>query len=713
LHSTIKCGDYHPHDRLVASAVRELARIDRQLSTMEDGIKTQVCPTLTHLRHLVPWLGRPEPTEAPLKALWKLLHQSDFVDLLPFVLEKFNTAAGYVHLPNRGRRRNLDRQVLDTYYTPLDLARWLASRTTQPACDKIRHLLATGARDKVEEALRQLLNLRICDMSCGAGILLREALDPIVATYQEAYDALGDHAIARFSGVAPFFSRGFLKLQALLTNVYGIDISPSAVKSARTVLAVWAADELQAANVTAAVVDRFLQLNIRVGSGSHWSMGVEDIFQGSTTDALQSAALEREDLRRAALESSQAGIVALNQYMASNDRAEFEIVRMFPEVFVGQNPGFACIVGNPPFGKLPKNMEISDRLRPFSCLSFGVRQEPSPKWQYPKFVEGLYRLTRRGGSGAIVTPLNLAYGREFRGLRAAIERAPVRSTFTFFDRSPDALFGDKVKTRNVVLLLESSECHEAEICTTHFLRWTRTKRTHLWAEIQPTLLSGIGIQGFVPKLGTTIEVECWRSLRSRLNTLRSVIVDSGSKERANATIQINATAYNWLPAFRHVPATVGSVLSPSMRTYRLRSAAEADVVYSCLVSSLAYWLWTVESDGFHVTNSFILNLPFVPGIFSDCEAQVLSELGQAHDLTIRSNPTFKVNAGLNILNFNRQSAAHISYQIDRVLAHALNLPSAFLEVLRERATNLVYVGREQTRAVANHGSKRETYAQIC
>ena len=680
---------------------------------MEGGIKTQAYPTLTHLLDLVPWLGRPEPTEAPLKALWNLLHQSNFIDLLPFVLEKFNTATGYVDLPNRGRQRNLDRQVLDTYYTPLDLARWLASRTTQMACDKIKHLLATGARDKVEEALRQLLSLRICDMSCGAGILLREALNPIVATYREVYDALGDHAIVRFSGMAPFFSRGFLKLQALFTNVYGIDISPSAVKSTRTVLAVWASDELQLANVTAAAIDRFLQLNIRVGSGSHWSMGVEDIFQSSTANALQSAALEREDLRRAGLECSQASIVRLNQYMAPKDQAEFEIVRMFPEVFVGQNPGFACIVGNPPFGKAPKNMENSDCLRPSSCISFGALQEPSPKWQYPKFVEGLYRLTRRGGFGAMVTPLNLAYGREFRGLRAAIERAPVRSTFTFFDRSPDALFGDKVKTRNVVLFVQSSECHEAEICTTHLLRWTRTKRAQLWTQIQPTLLSEIGIQGFVPKLGTAIEVECWKSLRNRLNTLRSVIVDSGSKERAHATIQINATAYNWLPAFRHVPATVGSVPSPSMRAYRLRSAAEADVVYSCLVSSLAYWLWTVEADGFHVTNSFILSLPFVPEIFSDRDAQVLSELGQAHDLTIRSNPTFKLNAGKNILNFNRQSASHISYHIDRVLVHALNLPSAFLGVLRERATNLVYVGREQTRAVANDSSERETYAQIC
>jgi hypothetical protein len=667
---------------------------------------------MAYLRDSVPWLGRPEPTEAPLKSLWALLHQSDFVELLPFVLEKFNTASGYIDLPNRGRLRNLDRQAFDTYYTPLDLARWLASQTTQRACDAVRHLLATGVREDAEEAFRQLSDLRICDMSCGAGILLREALDPLARTYREIYDCLGTHESARFKSLAPFFSRGRSKLQALVTNVYGVDVSPRAAESTRTVLAVWAADELHDEGLTAAAVDKWLQLNIRVGSGSHWSIGVENVSQTSIADALRRAALEREGLRRATLKRAHAPEAIPNQCIVSSNRTEVEIVRMFPEVFIGQNPGFACIVGNPPFGKALKNVESSESLRPSTCFSFGSQQETSPKWQYPKFVEGLYRLTRRGGFGAIVTPLNLAYGREFASLRVAIESAPLRSTFMFFDRSPDALFGDRVKTRNVVLSVEPSKSKETEIWTTHLLRWTRKKRDHLWRQIEPTRLFGVGISSFVPKLGTNLEVQCWKKLRSRLNTVRLAILGPSSESCAHATVHVNATAYNWLPVFRHPPAPVDSVVSPSMRAYTFRTAAEADVVYSCLVSSLAFWLWTVESDGFHVTNSFIQSLPFVPDVFTDRETQVLSELGKAHDQAIRNNPTIKCNAGLQLLNFNRQSAAHISYQIDEVISRAFNLPSAFIQLVHERVTNLVYVGREQTRATKN-GPERETYAEVC
>jgi hypothetical protein len=661
---------------------------------------------------MVPWWGQPEPTEAPLRALWSLLQEPDFIDLLPFILEKFNTVDGYIDLPNRGRLRNLDRQTFDTYYTPLDLARWLAAQTSERACLAVR-LLATGVTEDAKEALRQLLEMRICDMSCGAGILLREALDPIVTTYKQVYEALGKSESARFVKLAPFFSRGLLKLQALTTNVYGVDISPQAVESARTVLAVWAADELQSAGLTATTVARWLRLNLRVGSGSHWSMGVEATSQGSIAEILRRATLERESLRSSTLECGDTQERIPGQCTVSSDHAEVEIVKMFPEVFAGLNPGFTCIVSNPPFGRLPKNRENSEDLGPLNCFTFGMRQEPSPKWQYPKFVEGLYRLAQRGGFGAIVTPLNLAYGREFSGLRATIERAPRRSTFAFFDRSPDALFGDKVKTRNVVLLVEPPERNEAEIWTTQLLRWTRKGRPNLWRRIQPTQLPKAGIRAYVPKLGSRIEVDCWKSLRTKSNTLRSAIADSPAERLLDAAVYVNATAYNWLPAFRYVPASAAAVASPSMRTYYFRTAVEADIVYSCLVSSLAFWLWTVESDGFHVTDGFILGLPFVPDIFSGRDAQLLSGLGQAHDLAIKNNPTIKSNAGLRVLNFNRQSAAHISHQIDEVLARALDLPPAFLELVHECVTNLVYVGREQTRATTNKSSERETYAEVC
>ncbi len=150
-----------------------------------------------------------------------------------------------------------------------------------------------------------------------------------------------------------------------------------------------------------------------------------------------------------------------------------------------------------------------------------------------------------------------------------------------------------------------------------------------------------------------------------------------------------------------------------MRTYRFRIATEADIIYSCLVSSIAFWLWTVESDGFHLTDTFVLGLPFLPESFPAHEAHILSQLGQAHDVAIKRNPTIKSNAGLKVLNFNRQSAAHISYQIDEVIARAFGLPHAFLELVRDRVQNLVFVGRDQTRSTASNSFEREAYAATC
>jgi hypothetical protein len=442
------------------------------------------------------------------------------------------------------------------------------------------------------------------------------------------------------------------------------------VEAALTVLAVWAADELQIAGLTATDVTDWMQLKIRVGSGSHWSLGVED---------------------------------ACDRRGAEINRSQFEVVEMFPEVFMGPDPGFTCIVGNPPFGRLPEELENSENIGPMSCFSFGSRQEPTARWQYPRFVEALYKLTQRGSRSAIVTPLNLAYGQEFAYLRSAIETAPRRSTFTFFDRSPDALFGDKVKTRNVVLLVGPSENKKGEIWATQLLRWTRSGRAHLWEQIRPTQLTGIEIRRLVPKVGTPLELECWKALRFRLPTLSSAILPSNAKSSQDTALHVYSTAYNWLPAFRHMPETIAPLVSPCMRTYHFRTAREADVIYSCLVSSIAFWLWTVESDGFHLTRSFILGLPFVPDMFPTHEAQLLSELGRAHDAIIRSSPTIKSNAGLRVLNFNRQSGAQVSCQIDEVLVRVCSLSPAFLELVHERVHGLVYAGREQTRATTSKG----------
>lgn len=699
--------DFHPHDRFVACAVQELARIDRQLREFGD-CEEQGNRVVRRLRDLVPWKDD-QTLDTESKALRDLLHEPDFVDLLPFVLEKFASASGYLDLPNRGPKRNTDRELLDSFYTPLDLARWLASQTAAPACAAITARMYSGDPDDAYEALRQLLTLRVCDMSCGSGILLREALRSVESAYSRVHAVLGPQKCLRLESIAPFFSHGFLKLQSLFSNAYGIDIAPQAVQAARTVLIVWAADEIEDAHLNAAALDKLLGLNVQVGSGCHWSIGMDELRGSVTTDWLSRTALERETLRKAILEFANVEGMETCLRGTPDDREEVEVVRKFPEVFVGDQPGFSCILGNPPFGSQADERENSRNVRSSNCSV--LLSERSAKWQYPKFVEGMYRFTRRGGFSAIVTPLNFAYGREFLTVRSMIETAPVQSSFTFFDRSPDALFGDKVKTRNIVLTVAPSKQNCPEIRTTHLLRWTRSDRPNLWKRIEPVNLAGVVIGKLVPKLGKPLEVECWKKIRNRSTTLRNIALKSTGESSLDSSIYVNATAYNWLPAFRRMPEA--SLASPSMRTYAFRTAIEADVVYSCLVSSLSFWLWTVESDGFHLTDSFIASLPFVPGIFSAQDTLRLSELSQAHDLAIRSHPTIKWNAGLKVLNFNRQSATHITSEIDAIIAGALDLPAEFLDLVHDRVANLVYVGRERTRATAKIDSLKERYAKVC
>jgi hypothetical protein len=119
-----------------------------------------------------------------------------------------------------------------------------------------------------------------------------------------------------------------------------------------------------------------------------------------------------------------------------------------------------------------------------------------------------------------------------------------------------------------------------------------------------------------------------------------------------------------------------------------------------LVSSLSFWLWTVESDGFHVTNGFVEKLPYDASLFSPDSVRELAAFGREHDEIIRKSPMVKSNAGKQILNFNRHGASGIVERIDSILIAELGISDDFQKLLQTRVHDLIYAGRRTTRGHA-------------
>lgn len=686
---TAPSSDLHPHDPLLAGFFAELLIAKQELAK-----------TNGHL----PYLSFTEPLNAALICsavdssvdfpdlttirLRRLLKTEHFITVLPVLVERLNTPVEQLNLPRRGRSRNLDRGELDTFYTPIDLAVWVATLTTERMCQPIVTAASTRTASPTD-LLRELSVLRVGDFSCGSSVLLREAAAWIVRAYKAVHRSFSVDELERLPAEFQFFKDRRFKLQCVSMNLYGVDISAKSLEAAKVVLLLWAADELRQCPTALPMVSQLLDLNLRLGSGSHWEIGRDHVSADQSIHAQCVAGAERRaTLRRQIL----AGEATTDEAAASS-----EIIHIFPEVFVdAANPGFGCIVGNPPYGELPIEFEAQAS----KSLFRGVPKANRSRNQYAKFASSLLYLLRDGGFGAIICPLGLAYSNaDTKTLRREIQKQNRQWNFAFFDRSPDALFGDMVKTRNAVLFCGSSPTGLAEIRTTHLLRWTRPLRSYIWDRIHPVPLDpSIDIGEFIPKIGSDLELHAWKIIQSKTDYLRSSLHSNGHSD--DSILYCYSTAYNWLPFFRSDPASFadeGRHASSSTRQYVFGTTEEADLFYACLVSSLSFWLWTVESDGFHMTDSFVQKLPYTLDSFSPDVVEELASLGQQHDETIRKTPMVKANAGKNILNFNRHGAGEIVERIDSILISALGIPEQFLDMLQTRVRDLIFAGRKTTR----------------
>ena len=143
----------------------------------------------------------------------------------------------------------------------------------------------------------------------------------------------------------------------------------------------------------------------------------------------------------------------------------------------------------------------------------------------------------------------------------AMAEQPGRWRCTFFDRAPDALFGDDVKTRNAVLIYDAAKPRGIE--TTSILRWTSRTRAH-WlfrsAPLRP--LHDARIIRADPKLGSDVEVTTlYRAVRSRppassrrtWTEYRRRLSHPGGPANGDSSrraVYVAPTAYNWLNCAR-------------------------------------------------------------------------------------------------------------------------------------------------------------------
>jgi len=288
------------------------------------------------------------------------------------------------------------------------------------------------------------------------------------------------------------------------------------------------------------------------------------------------------------------------------------------------------------------------------------------------FIELACRLAKRDRSAAaLVVPLSIAFhgGQQYRACRRVMGAAGGTWKCAFFDREPHALFGEDVKTRAAILIHSrdtNTARSAAKVATTGLRKFTSRTRARLFESTAFTPLGSYPIPEGIPKLAGRVQAQAFAYLRQRDTRLDRCSLGIGAAHFKEAVasagdfrVFVGRTAYNFINVFHGLvlsEADINRLSDVPLTFLRFASRADADVAFGLLSSRLAFWLWHVTGDGFHVSKGFLASLPFS----TETRGTPLSadSAGRTANLRrIRTNPVASVNKGRLTLAFPPHGAS--------------------------------------------------------
>ena len=351
--------------------------------------------------------------------------------------------------------------------------------------------------------------------------------------------------------------------------------------------------------------------------------------------------------------------------------------------------GVDFIVSNPPYSKKKQHQfNLFQKQNNFNN-SFGSDL-------YPYFVKLLLDLSKdSNGGGGMVVPLSLAASsnKNLKALRKYIQRKNGLVEFLNFDRTPDSLFGDDVKTRNTIFFFTRSKESDqvGRINSTYLHRWSSRNRETLFQSISVTNLQlKIDITDAVPKVGDNFGVRILNQIQDKNLGVLSEVIKSTQKKTELIT---RTTAYNWIPVELNLN---NPNLNSTGRVFWKMNSSQISpaVIYALLNSRITYWLWRLWSDGFHLTNQFINNLPFGFAFFEKLNMDNLESLGLVLWRNAQKEVTMTRNAGAISYSYCPLSFSELLDQIDEVIVNYYGLPHTTVSYLKSNINQLIVAGRE-------------------
>ena len=590
-----------------------------------------------------------------IKALETVDYDDALRDLLPYVLDAHGPGSRASVMKSPGTRKARDaKRSAGIFYTPSDVAEYITREA----------LSALGERPEPPSIL---------DPACGSGVFLKAALDLAVANNpnQDRFD---------------FVER----------SLYGIDVNPLAVEAACFVL---------------------LHECLYSGPGharrgvAPWSLWHRIRCNLCVADALTFELAPPSEVDSAMLASLRATLDTAF-VPPSRDRSGravpptlFSRGDALGNVFPTLAQGADVVVGNPPYATVGARNDAALLAQRFVSLR---GDNVTGANYFPAFLEMMWKLARSDhSSSGMVFPLSLACSSraQMTAARQAIVGSGGRWRFAFFDREPHALFGEEVKTRNAIAFRyrdADETCTVTAIETGPLRKWTSRQRPRLFEAIDFTPLTGNAIAAGIPKLSGNESVKVFDQLERQIARLREMCTSVGScppEEAASNCHQgnsvfVSGTAYNFLNVFRphrSLPPRRAPWSTSKILVLHFATEGEAARAFAILSSRIAYWLWHVTEDGFHVSRAFVLGLPFSDRLINETQRAVLARIGARLWDDIQGAQIVSVNGGRQTVAYRPHASDSLRDEIDALLLGALGVAPSFVDSLRAFVRNVIAV----------------------
>ena len=588
-------------------------------------------------------------------------------------------------------------------------------------------------------------DVSVLDPTCGSGAFLFAALNILEPLYSACIEGMSGflddlnrtkrphspRALQDFRDVIAQVGRHpsvryFVLKSIVLNNLYGVDIMEEAVEICKLRLFLKLVAQLERYDQIEPLPD--IDFNIRAGNtlvgftsldavrraitmepdGQHRALYEEDhatledinesaeiasrafdqFRQQQTALGGEVTAAHKTNLRSRmnALESKLNRFLAVEYRIKPEDSSAFAAWRdshqpfhWFVEFYgIMIKGGFDVVIGNPPYVAKHK-IAKSYRFKGFST-------DGCPDI-YAPVLEQSIRIAHDNGRVSMIVPLSLTFSSRFAPLRTLMYRECSAAWFSSFGRIPSALFSFDTRVRNTIFLAQKSTLPTSSFFTTRLHRWFDSERATLFEGLYYSQFLPSSFGGLVPKIGNSRILSMFESLLENDDyRLSNEFVVTGNGGYA---MHFKQTAYNWLTFCVAKPPAYG----PHNRRVRQTKYGSVQFIkeehrdLSLFVANglIMFTWWIAVGDDFDVTKSNFSSAPFGPSKLSEEQkGLVLSNLPDLETAMDR-NLVFKLNAGINIGNYNLARCRDITDKSDKILLDGIGFRDLWEDFQLEHA----------------------------